>query len=206
MDSFGSQDHRRSQNWSQNEVVKRMLFCGWIVSHLPNGWKIRESLLSGWTLHGIRFFFVSDVSTTSVVVDQRDGVRWFSTNLRSCKSAFDRSRVWWTKIHLGASKNRGGPKASIKNRVFHYKPSILGYHYFWKHPFSKDVYTNHRWWLSDLYVINSIIVAIDPWFGPSRWWPGLGDHDDGKLMMPILCAFGYILYSYYSNKCVLLGI
>ena len=22
------------------------------------------------------------------------------------------------------------------NRVFHYKPSILGYHYFWKHPFS----------------------------------------------------------------------
>ena len=21
-----------------------------------------------------------------------------------------------------------------KNRVFYYKPSILGYHYFWKHP------------------------------------------------------------------------
>ena len=21
------------------------------------------------------------------------------------------------------------------NRVFHYKPSILGYHYFWKHPY-----------------------------------------------------------------------
>ena len=22
------------------------------------------------------------------------------------------------------------------NRVFHYKPSILGYHYFWKHPYT----------------------------------------------------------------------
>ena len=26
------------------------------------------------------------------------------------------------------------PKSSHFNRVFHYKPSILGYHYFWKHP------------------------------------------------------------------------
>ena len=24
------------------------------------------------------------------------------------------------------------------NRVFHYKPSILGYHYFWKHPYTVD--------------------------------------------------------------------
>ena len=23
------------------------------------------------------------------------------------------------------------------NKVFHYKPSILGYHYFWKHPYAK---------------------------------------------------------------------
>ena len=29
-------------------------------------------------------------------------------------------------------------KPSILNRVFHYKPSILGYPYFWKHP--------SRWW------------------------------------------------------------
>ena len=25
------------------------------------------------------------------------------------------------------------PKSSIFNKVFHYKPSILRYHYFWKH-------------------------------------------------------------------------
>ena len=37
-------------------------------------------------------------------------------------------------IHLGVSKNNGTPKSSIFNRVFHYKPSILGYPYFWNHP------------------------------------------------------------------------
>ena len=36
---------------------------------------------------------------------------------------------------MGVSKNRGGPpKSSILKRVFYYKPSILGYPYFWKHP------------------------------------------------------------------------
>ena len=27
------------------------------------------------------------------------------------------------------------------DRVFHYKPSILGYPYFWKHPFRDGIYT-----------------------------------------------------------------
>ena len=35
---------------------------------------------------------------------------------------------------VDVSKNSGTPKSSFFNRVFHYKPSILGYHYFWKHP------------------------------------------------------------------------
>ena len=35
--------------------------------------------------------------------------------------------------YVGVSKNRGTPKSSIFNRVFHYKPSILGYPYIWKH-------------------------------------------------------------------------
>ena len=44
--------------------------------------------------------------------------------------------------YLGVFKKRGGPpKSSIFNRVFHYKPSILGYHYFWKHPFGGHVFT-----------------------------------------------------------------
>ena len=28
------------------------------------------------------------------------------------------------------------PNHPLKNRVFHYKPSILGYPYFWKHPYT----------------------------------------------------------------------
>ena len=37
--------------------------------------------------------------------------------------------------NMGVSKNNGTPKSSIFNRVFRYKPSILGYPYFWKHPY-----------------------------------------------------------------------
>ncbi len=35
--------------------------------------------------------------------------------------------------YMGVSKNNGTPKSSHFNMVFHYKPSILGYPYFWKH-------------------------------------------------------------------------
>ena len=39
-------------------------------------------------------------------------------------------------FNLGVSKNNGIPKSSISSRVFfHYKPSILGYPYFRKHPY-----------------------------------------------------------------------
>ena len=31
-------------------------------------------------------------------------------------------------------KNSGTPQIIQFNKVFHYKPSILGYPYFWKHP------------------------------------------------------------------------
>ena len=36
---------------------------------------------------------------------------------------------------FGCSENSGTPNHPYFNRVFHYKPSILGYRYFWKHPF-----------------------------------------------------------------------
>ena len=39
------------------------------------------------------------------------------------KSPFGCFRKWWY------------PQIIHFNRVFHYKPSILGYPYFWKHPF-----------------------------------------------------------------------
>ncbi len=41
--------------------------------------------------------------------------------------------------NMDVSKNRGGPpKSSYFNRVFHYEPSILGYNYFWKHPYDDE--------------------------------------------------------------------
>ena len=38
-------------------------------------------------------------------------------------------------LFMGVSKNRGYPQIIHLNRVFHHKPSILGYPYFWKHPY-----------------------------------------------------------------------
>ena len=41
------------------------------------------------------------------------------------------------ELYMGVSKNNGTPKSSILigfSMVFHYKPSILEYPYFWKHP------------------------------------------------------------------------
>ena len=42
---------------------------------------------------------------------------------------------------MGVSKNRGGPPKSsiLYNRVFHCKPSVLGYPYFWKHPYNTHI-------------------------------------------------------------------
>ena len=40
--------------------------------------------------------------------------------------------------NMGVSKNGGTPRSSHLDRDFHYKPSILGYHYFWKHPNNRD--------------------------------------------------------------------
>ena len=42
---------------------------------------------------------------------------------------------FWVILYLGVSENSGTPQIIHFNRVFHYKPSILGYHYFWKHLF-----------------------------------------------------------------------
>ena len=42
--------------------------------------------------------------------------------------------------NMGVSKNRGNPQIIHFNRVFHYKPSILGFSpYFWKHPYHETL-------------------------------------------------------------------
>ena len=37
--------------------------------------------------------------------------------------------------YMDVSENSGTPKSPILIRVFHYKPSILGYPYFWRYPY-----------------------------------------------------------------------
>ncbi len=46
---------------------------------------------------------------------------------------------------MGVSKNMWfSPQIMHFNRVSHYKPSILGYPYFWKHPYRKTWKTNNH--------------------------------------------------------------
>ena len=44
---------------------------------------------------------------------------------------------------MDVSENSGTPKSSHFNRVFHYKPSILGFPYFWKHPYLSSIWKTH---------------------------------------------------------------
>ena len=58
----------------------------------------------------------------------------FSGNLGDCFIIFKNVTIKPPSHYMGVSKNNGTPKSSILirfNTVFHYKPSILGYPYFW---------------------------------------------------------------------------
>ena len=61
--------------------------------------------------------------------------------------------------HMGVSENRGTPKSSHFNRVFHYKASILGYPYFWKHPHH---FKKH-------FIQSSIVSISSPSFSPQKY-------------------------------------
>ena len=48
-------------------------------------------------------------------------------------------------VYMDVSENNGTPKSSIfLMKVFHYKPSILGYPYFWKHPYTHTHRTHQK--------------------------------------------------------------
>ena len=44
--------------------------------------------------------------------------------------------------YMGVEPKIGVPPNHEFNRGFHYKPSILGYPYFWKHPYGIFTYMN----------------------------------------------------------------
>ena len=81
----------------------------------------RKWQLSDWWLHMYIFVYPAR-SPVAMVADGRHGPCWTTPGSRS---------QWY-----GCSKNNGTPKSSHFNKVWnHYKPSILGYPHFWKHPY-----------------------------------------------------------------------
>ena len=62
---------------------------------------------------------------------------------------------------MGVSENSGTPKSSIL--IFHYKPSILGYHYFWKPP---DLHLRYLEIWSRR--VGFMTVHISPWLNDLR--------------------------------------
>ncbi len=80
--------------------------------------------------------------------------------------------------HMGVSKNNGTSKSSLLNplnRVFHYKPSILGAHpYFWKHPHKLLLgeYLLFELWTLVLYGVET---TRSPW--PVAWNPNRFSHE-----------------------------
>ena len=72
-------------------------------------------------------------------------------------------------LYLDVSKNSGTPKTIHFNRVFHYKPSILGYPYFWKHPFiSGDIFQERRHFQAEKLPNDFETVKLSIF----RWRPG----------------------------------
>ncbi len=69
--------------------------------------------------------------------------QWAEVDRAKGRPLWNRHEKYYTKkeniyiyIYTDVSKNRGEtPQIIHFKRVFHYKPSILGYHYFWKHPY-----------------------------------------------------------------------
>ena len=63
---------------------------------------------------------------------------WGEVDNESCKMMpTHQQNTWW--IYMDVSKNYGYPQIIHFNRVFHYKPSILGYPYCWKHPYISKI-------------------------------------------------------------------
>ena len=126
--------------------LKNMQPSKW-VAHLPqfSGWKqskyLRNHTLSHfdwcnhiWNHHLVIVSTPRDfrILTPKKMVMGLNQVRNLLDSRKSpppCSDAEGRYSSW-----LDVSENSGTSNSSIFNRVFHYKPSVLGYPYFWKHP------------------------------------------------------------------------
>ena len=82
----------------------------------------------------------------------------------------------WTnpseKYYMDVSENDGTPQIIHFNRVFHCKSSILGNHYFWKHPYSQigNLPQFSGWKLKNIWNHDLVQHCYPPpWNLPSRY-------------------------------------
>ena len=126
---------------------------------------------------GVKCFLCSPLPWEMIQFDQLVFFQWFSTsNLRETEIArtmpwrpcgpyppFEADTVvsyesyecfwkWWVFP----------PNHPLENRVFHYKPSILGYPYFWKHPCNTLARYMSRWaiWIQVLLLKNPSFALL----------------------------------------------
>ena len=74
------------------------------------------------------------------MIEAKNGIQWWISNTWYL---LDQNR---SNMYMGVSKKIGYPQITHFQRVFHYKPSILGYPYFWKHPYINVLCLNNCWY------------------------------------------------------------
>ena len=87
-------------------------------------------------------------------------------------------------VHIGVSKNSGTPQIIHFNRVFQYKPSILGYPYFWKHPYLprlRRVFYRMR----DMTQLPDGCGGRDFFFAVGRFWGVSPKSGQGKTVVKV---------------------
>ena len=106
---------------------------------------------------------------------------------------------------MDVSKNTGTPKSSILIGVFHYKPSVLGYHYFRKHPYISTLHFQPLRWMrkqtwrrrDEQMVSENVILS------KAKWLPGdkkKGHFESGKMVFvgvcDVMCTLCFVDWEY----------
>ena len=97
----------------------------------------------------------------------------------------------------GCFQKYGYPQIIHFNKVLHYKPSILGYPYFWKHPYLHEIYINigfHR-----ISALEQLELRLD-----TKWLPFLeiplswGVTSPEHLWIP--CFANILLFFFFDSQ------
>ena len=182
---FPAMCHCTQRKWSL-----RCLRCFWIISEMPilRDRFVLDLLSDPWTdkktgLATTRLTMATEESLNSTACDPHSEFLelWNEGNVWYCNVLYGCFRKWWY------------PQIIHFNRVFHYKPSILGYPYFWK-----PLYTS----ITNFMGYCRLLVMI---YGPTgiktsslkvrkHWWSNKSDAPEvallftGRLVRPVACA------------------